>query len=209
MVLPAVTNGLPLSLLDPFDLKCIVVLPIRSFALAKQRLGTTLDDGERRSLAHSLAETVAHACGRLTTVVVSSDPDVVEWATAHLFFTLPDPGSLNGAATTGRAWAASNGIARVVIAHSDLPFADDLERVLQPPVDAVLVPDRHDDGNPVFVLPSYGDFDFAYGPRSFHHHVERAHAAGWQTFVFRDHALGFDVDEPDDLAILQQLPPKA
>ena len=206
MVPLAVTNDLPLELLDPFGLQSIVVIPIRSFALAKQRLGTALDDGARKTLAQSLAETVANACGRLSAVVVSSDPDVVAWATSHMFFTLADPGSLNGAATIGREWAHAHQIQRVVLAHSDLPFADDLERVLAPPVDVVLVPDRHEDGNPVLVVPAAGDFEFAYGPGSFHTHQERAHACGWRTFVLRDHALGFDVDEPDDLVLLQQPP---
>ena len=91
----------------------------------------------------------------------------------------------------------------VVIAHADLPFADYFERVLAPNVDAVIVPDRHNDGNPVFALPSTGPFTFAYGPGSCAAHHTASSALGWNTMILRDHALGFDIDEPDDLALSQ------
>ena len=45
---------------------------------------------------------------------------------------LDDPGSLDDAASVARRWALERGAERVVVAHGDLPFADDLEHLAAP-----------------------------------------------------------------------------
>ena len=199
---------IPIELLDPFSLGALVVMPIRSFAFAKQRLGDTFTSDARRRLAVTLADRVATAAARLSLLVVSSDTEVVEWAEARLAFSVADPGSLNAAATAGRQWAAEYGLGHCIIAHADLAFADDFERVLRPGVSnrAVIIPDRFDDGTPVISLPTAGPFDFAYGTGSFHHHCAAARHAGFDVEIMRDQLLGFDVDEPADVAIMDSGP---
>ncbi len=191
----------PIELLDPCALHTMMVIPIRSFAFAKLRLGEALNDEARRELARTLAERVADAAGRLSILVVSSDPEVVSWAEARMCFVIDDPGSLDGAASAGRTWAAAHEMQRVVIAHADLAFADDFERILRPgPAEhAVIVPDRFDDGTPVISLPTSGAFTFSYGLGSFDRHCANARAAGFAVEILRDHAFGFDVDHPVDL----------
>ena len=133
------------ALYDPFGLRCIVAVPIRSFEFGKARLADALPDDARRSLVQTLAERVVAAAGRATVVVVSSDPEVVRWAGDRLCFVLDDPGTLDGAAHAAREWAAARGATRVVVAHGDLPFAHDLDALGAPgaaPV-ALIVPDRH------------------------------------------------------------------
>ena len=199
---------IPIELLDPFALGTLVVMPIRSFAFAKQRLGDAFSDDARHSLAVTLADRVAAAAGRLSVLVVSNDVEVVAWAQARLAFSIADPGSLSTAAAAGRTWAAEHAMHHCIIAHADLAFADDLERVLRPglPTRAVVVPDRFDDGTPVISLPTAGPFDFGYGPGSFHHHCAAAHAAGFDVEIMRDRLLGFDVDEPADVTIMDNGP---
>ncbi len=199
---------IPIELLDPFALDTLVVMPIRSFAFAKQRLGETLTNDARRTLARTLAERVAAAAGRISVLVISSDVEVTTWAQNRLAFSIADPGSLSTAAAAGRTWAAEHGLSRCIIAHADLAFADDFERVIRPgfPTRALIVPDRFDDGTPVMSLPTAGPFEFAYGPGSFGIHCAAARDAGFDVEILRDRLLGFDVDEPADIEIMDHGP---
>ena len=119
---------------------------------------------------------------------------------------LDDPGSLDAAAECGIAWARTTGLARVVIAHADLPAVTSFEAVLTDGSDpvAVVVPDHRDDGTPVLSLPASAPFGFAYGPGSAARHVAAAEACGLAVRILRDPDLGFDIDVDDDLVTLEQ-----
>jgi 2-phospho-L-lactate guanylyltransferase len=91
-----------------------------------------------------------------------------------------------------------------VIAHADLPLATTFDHVAgdgAAPV-AVIVPCHRGDGTPVLSLPVDAPFRFAYGPGSFARHCSEAERAGLEVRIVRDPALSFDVDVPDDLALL-------
>jgi 2-phospho-L-lactate guanylyltransferase len=181
-----------------------VVVPLRSFALGKARLADVLDDSARRAFSRTMAERVVAAAAARPTVVVSSAPDVVEWARGLRLPHIDDPGSLDAAAHAGRAWVREQGLGRVVIMHADLPLASTLDGIADDgdqPV-AVIVPDHHDDGTPVLALPTNADFEYAYGPGSCARHVTEAGRCGLGVRVVHDHALGFDVDDAADLAAL-------
>ena len=181
------------------------MIPVRSFVFGKARLASALDSDARLALMQQMAAAVVSAAGTRPTVVVTSAPEVVEWCAARGVATIADPGSLDAAAAAGRAWAAQLGLARVVVAHADLPFAVRLDRVASsgPTRVAVLVPDRHDDGTPVLSVPVDADFEFAYGPGSFARHVDAARRAQLEVVVVRDAELGFDVDTAVDLAEME------
>jgi len=185
-----------------------VVVPLRSFALGKARLADALDDDTRRALTRTMAERVVAAAGDRPTVIVTSAPDVSEWARALDLAHIDDPGTLDGAAHAGREWARAQNLTRVVVMHADLPLATTLDGIADDgdASIAVLVPDHHDDGNPVLAIPSAADFAFAYGPRSCARHVAEAERCGLEVRIVRDRALGFDVDDPADLAALAQEP---
>ena len=181
-----------------------VVVPLRSFALGKARLADALDDDTRRAFTRTMAERVVAAAGGRPTVIVTSDPDVIDWARALHLVHLDDPGTLDAAARAGREWVRAQNLARVVVMHADLLLASTLDGIADDadaPV-AVLVPDHHDDGNPVLAIPSAADFGFAYGPGSCARHVAEAERCGLEVRVVRDRALGFDVDDAADLAAL-------
>jgi 2-phospho-L-lactate guanylyltransferase len=181
-----------------------VVIPIRAFALGKVRLADTLDVAARASLGQRWAEQVVHASAPMTTVIVSSDPDVCDWAIRLGLAVIEDPGTLDAAATSGRDRLRELGCTRALIAHADLPYAQGLDRLArdgsQPVV--ALVPCHRDDGTPVLSVPTAVDFRFAYGPSSFRRHAHEARRLGLGLRVVRDRDLAFDVDVPDDLVEL-------
>ena len=181
-----------------------VVVPLRSFARGKARLADALDDDTRRAFTRTMADRVVAAAGGRPTVIVSSAADVVDWARASGLAQIDDPGTLDGAARAGRDWVRARNLARVVVMHADLPLASTLDGIADDagaPI-AVLVPDHHDDGNPVLAIPSAADFAFAYGPGSCARHVAEAERCGLRVRLVRDRALGFDVDDAADLAAL-------
>lgn len=189
-----------------------VVIPIRAFAVGKVRLADALDAEHRAELSRHMAERVVAAAGALPVVVVSGAPEVRAWAHDLGIAILDDPGTLDGAALAGVHWCATEGLARAVVAHADLPhvspgslgpIAADASRPI-----AVLVPCHRGDGTPVCSIPvsavhpraGGSPFTFAYGPGSFRRHLAAARRAGLASRVVRDPALAFDVDMPEDLA---------
>src|SRR5689334_760860 len=107
----------------------VVVIPLRSFALGKERLTSALDEFERAALVADMARGVVVAAGTRTVVVVSSALEVLEWAEALGITCIEDPGTLDAAAIAGVAWARAEHFDRVVIAHGDLPFATTFDGV--------------------------------------------------------------------------------
>src|SRR4051794_5201616 len=94
-----------------------VVVPIRSFALGKSRLGTALGATDRAALLQRMATGVVRAARGLPVLVVTSAPEVQDWAWELGLGVIEDPGTLDGAAAAGTEWARSQLFGRVVIAH--------------------------------------------------------------------------------------------
>lgn len=186
-----------------------VVIPIRSFAGAKERLAAHLDPDERADAFRRMAERVVDAASPMAVVIVSSAPEVVAWARARDVVIIDDPGSLNGAAFEGSSTLASKGFERAVIAHADLPHARSLIPVASDGADQVMVivPCHRDDGTNVLSLPVDVTFRFAYGPGSFRLHVAEAQRLGLEVRVRRDPDLMVDVDLAEDLHHLDSQTP--
>ena len=183
-----------------------IVVPIRSFRVAKQRLSSVIDNDARSRLMREFAAIALDACGPHASAVVTSDLDVYDFAAGRGVVVLDDPGSLDGAARRGFAWARAIGADRVVVLHADLPFVRNLDDLVAPGRArlAVLVPDQRRDGTPALSLPVDTTFAFSYGPGSFARHCLHAEAAGLAVQVLEDPDLGFDVDLPEDMRVLQQ-----
>jgi 2-phospho-L-lactate guanylyltransferase len=191
-----------------------VVIPVRSFTFGKSRLVGAFGTGafatkEHETFVRGLADRAVDAASPRPTAVVTSAPEVREWATGRNLVVVPDPGSLDGAADAGRAWAAGQGLERVVIVHADLPDVVSLDSVAGDGAAAVavIVPCHRGDGSPVVSIPvepvpGSPPFAFAYGPGSFARHSAEAARAGLELRVVVDDAMGFDIDGPDDLAIV-------
>jgi 2-phospho-L-lactate guanylyltransferase len=184
-----------------------VVIPLRSFSGAKERLAPHLSASARSDVARRMAERVVEAAGALTVVIVSGADDVRDWAAARGLTVVDDPGGLDEAAAAGREHVARAGFGRVVVAHGDLPAARSLAPLARDgtrPI-AALVPCHRDDGTNVLAVPVDVPFRFAYGPGSFRRHVAEARRLGLGTRVIRAADLAVDVDDADDLAHLDSL----
>jgi 2-phospho-L-lactate guanylyltransferase len=174
-------------------------VPVKAFHLAKVRLADALSAAERVVLARDMATGVVRAARHLPVYVVCDDPAVRAWAGEVGASVIWRPGAgLNGAVNDGVAALTRAGVEQVVVAHADLPLADDLSVVTG--FDGVtLVPDRRDDGTNVACVPASAGFRFAYGAQSFTRHCAEATRLGLPLRVLRDEALGWDVDVPEDL----------
>lgn len=177
----------------------VVLVPVKSFAVAKERLAPTLSPDRRAELSRIMAELVLAAAHPLPVAVVCDDPDVASWAAHHGALVLSEPGlGLNGAVEAGVEHLAGMGASEVLVAHADLPLARDLGRLAG--FDGVtLVPDRRDDGTNVACVPANAAFRFHYGPGSFDRHRHEARRLGLACRIIRDPRLRWDVDEPPDI----------
>ena len=181
-----------------------VLVPVKAFADAKQRLGEVLPAADRERLARAMAARVVASAAPLNVWVVTDDADVAEWAIEQGATPLrQERAGLNAAVTDAVAVLAAAGVDRVIVAHGDLPFATDLATLAEG--DGVtVVPDRHDDGSNVLVVPTDVGFRFAYGPGSFARHLLEAERLELPARIVRDAGLGWDVDRPDDLVALEE-----
>jgi 2-phospho-L-lactate guanylyltransferase len=176
-----------------------VLVPIKAFTQAKERLAPALPPAERAALARAMAEHVLDVCAPLPTAVVCDDVDVAAWAREHGARVIWEPGrGLNRAVQEGVARLGDAGARRVIVAHGDLPLAGAVDWVAAF-AGVTLVPDRRDDGTNVACVPTDAGFHFAYGPGSFHRHSIEAHRRGLALRVVREPRLGYDVDWPADL----------
>jgi 2-phospho-L-lactate guanylyltransferase len=178
-----------------------VLIPVKSFAAAKQRLGSALPDAQRRGLVKQMAAQVILASAPLAVAVVCDDAEVADWARLHGALVIWEPGrGLNGAVESGVVRLAELGVESATVAHADLPLAAGIGRLER--FDGVtLVPDRQDNGTNLIRLPIDCGFRFSYGPGSFERHLQECARLGLPVSVLRRAELAFDLDWPTDLPL--------
>ena len=176
-----------------------VLIPIKSFHDAKGRLSESLSRSERSVLMQKMAETVIDSSGSLSIWVVCDDDEVAAWAESKNVSVIKvgKPG-LNTAIEEGVSTLEKAGFSKVIIAHADLPNAENLQKCAE--FEGVtIVQDHKGDGTPVLVIPTGEGFRFSYGPDSFAAHTLEAQRLGLPYRQLFDPKLSFDVDEPEDL----------
>jgi 2-phospho-L-lactate/phosphoenolpyruvate guanylyltransferase len=175
-----------------------VLVPIKRFAEAKRRLSGVIDPQRRQVLAQRMAARVIGAASPLAVFVVCDDEEVAAFAIEHGAVPLSEPGrGLNGAVASGVAQLRERLFSKVVIAHSDLPLAHDLEWIASYD-GTTIVPDRAARGTNVLCIGTHQPFEFSYGPASFSRHFEFARRIG-PVRVLPDVSLSTDIDLPTDL----------
>ena len=183
------------------DQETVVLVPIKDFRQAKNRLSERLDTAAREALARSMAERVVKAAGSLSVRVVCNDQDVANWAQsmgADVSWVQQD--GLNPAVTEAAIQVADQ-FAHMIIAHADLPPAEALTGIARPKT-ATIVPDRHQQGTNVLSLPTGTSFRFQYGPGSFYLHMAEATKCELDLKVLQIPQLQWDIDTPEDLDAL-------
>ncbi|WGD30693.1 2-phospho-L-lactate guanylyltransferase [Ancylobacter sp. WKF20] len=201
----------------------VAVVPVKTFALAKQRLGRTLLPAQREALARAMLcdvlEALTGAKGLSTIVVVTADPQAGALAEAYGARLLSEPRvrGLNPAVTEAAARLAAQRRGGMLVLPSDIPglSAAEIDRLVaaHPPGRAVSLVPAHDGvGTNALLVTPPDAMPFSFGPRSFALHQANAGEAG---LTLRRHApadfpgLARDIDQPADLAALAALPPGA
>ncbi len=186
-----------------------VLIPVKSFDLAKGRLADALGGAERADLARSMAARVVAAADPLPTFVVCSTDEVTAWAEDHGVEPIRfDQPGLNPAVTAASATLAQRGFGRLIIAHGDLPLARDLSWLAEDSWTAspstgqslvLIVTDRHEQGTNVLSVPLGIGFRYFYGEDSAAAHRGEAERLGLTHRTVTDPELSWDVDRPEDL----------
>jgi 2-phospho-L-lactate guanylyltransferase len=190
------------------------VLPVKSFANAKQRLGEAVGANDRQQLAAAMVGDVLAVLSGLPglddVIVVTAEPTARSEA-ARIGATVVDDPSEQGqsaAANRGIDTALARGAGRTLLVPGDCPALDReelaqlLHRATEEP-SVVIVPDRHGSGTNALLLTPPGAVEPSFGTGSFARHAALAHAAGASVKVCDLPSLGLDVDTPDDLAALR------
>jgi 2-phospho-L-lactate guanylyltransferase len=191
----------------------LAILPIKSFAGAKQRLQEELTPGPRRALAEAMFSDVLVALRRATSVadilVVSADHGAQQIAGGHGAMVLDDAEEgHNHAAVAGIRSARDSGADRVLLIPGDCPLLDPVqldELIARParPRSALIVPDRHGTGTNALLLTPPDSLVPAFGPGSCQRHLANASAEGTVGEVAEVPSLALDIDTPEDLEALR------
>jgi 2-phospho-L-lactate guanylyltransferase len=190
------------------------VLPVKSFARAKQRLGGTVADPLRQALAAAMVadvlESLAATEAIALTIVVTRERSVEAIAPelGALVVEDPDESGQSAAASLGVRHALAQGIERVLCVPGDCPALDPTElqalllREPAPPV--VVIPDRHGTGTNGLLLSPPAAIEPSFGPDSCERHRALAAAAGVGCRIERPSSLLLDVDTGADLRVLRE-----
>lgn len=183
-----------------------LVIPVKAFDKAKERLAGVLSPDERVALARSTAtRVVALATGLAqfdTVVVVCDDEATASWARelGAQAIIAPQPG-LNAAVEHAVAFVRPNHD-WIAVCHADVADPSGLAALAAPPPNTVvLIADRHGSGTNVLALNAANAFTFRYGPTSLADHREEARHRGLAVTIMADAGLALDLDTPDDVAL--------
>ncbi|MBA3435495.1 MAG: 2-phospho-L-lactate guanylyltransferase [Chloroflexi bacterium] len=200
-----------------------VVVPLRSLASGKARLGGSIDAEERETLLRgmlrrTLGVLAAWPASRAIHLV-STDPGLLVETVVDLSTPvrplLQRHGGLNEALRMGRDDAATAGATAVLMLPADLPHLsiEALDGLLEAadaamaagsggPV-VVIAPSDARQGTNALLLSPPAVIEPCFGLESFEAHLRASARAGAALQVVDDPALGFDVDTPDDLERLE------
>ena len=186
-----------------------LLVPLKSFNSAKERLGDALSPHDRSELMKSLAAGVLANRGLMSAWVVCEDPDVARFALDHRAQVIWRRGSLNSVVKEAFRFLRHSGFHRVVVAHGDLANPDALPQFdhehMADPTSVLIASDRHRDGTNVLSVPTEASFSFAYGPGSFGKHCVEAERCHLPVVEANAPSLALDVDTLEDLVLYRGL----
>jgi 2-phospho-L-lactate guanylyltransferase len=194
-------------------MRTAAILPVKRFAQAKQRLGTSVADSLRLELARAMVGDVLAALTETAsiefTIVVTGEPSVAEEARAGGAIVIDDTAQDGQSAAVGLGVrrALDAGIERALCIPGDCPTLDpaELETLLgsSQSREVVIVPDRHGAGTNGLLLAPPGAISPSFGPDSRERHTALALAAGIAARVEQPPSLLLDIDTGADLAVLR------
>ncbi|MEE8506158.1 MAG: 2-phospho-L-lactate guanylyltransferase, partial [Kiloniellales bacterium] len=183
------------------------VVPLKRFADAKRRLAGVLDPESRRQLSTAMLRDVLAALtatpGLDRIVLATSEPGVAGFGCPVID---DGGGDLNVAIARAAAALKAAGAERMLVLPADVPLVTtpEIARVLAAGEAApvVIVPDQRGLGTNALLLSPPAAMNPCFGPDSRARHAAAARNLGLASTELRLPGLGFDVDEPEDLARL-------
>jgi 2-phospho-L-lactate/phosphoenolpyruvate guanylyltransferase len=196
-----------------------ILVPVKDFALSKQRLSPHFAPAPRAALAQALCEdmfrTVAKVRGIDAVFVASKESWALERARSLGWECLVESEQISESHSVDAAsgWCAARGTRALLRLPIDLPLAtaadiESLFDVLEDAPAAVLAPSRDGTGTNALLRAPPDLFPSFFGPGSLAHHLRAAEDCGAKASIVRNAHLALDIDEWDDLAALGgQVPP--
>src|SRR2546425_4179473 len=193
-----------------------VLLPVKEFANAKQRLSAKLDPPARAGLARAMCLDVLKTLSRTRVpnrvIVFTAADEVIEMARPFGFDVVLEK-SVDGhsAAVNHMVSELSLSSARILSIAIDLPrlVPSEIDFALDAASDPVtLIPSRDWTGTNGVVFISPAHIAMEYGEGSFRRHLSKAAAAGHRADVMSLPGIAFDIDTPEDLDLFMDDPRK-
>ena len=197
-------------------MRTAAILPVKSFARAKQRLSVSLEQRLRVALAGAMVGDVIDALAateRIEATYVVTREQSARAAALAAGATVIEDGSEAGqsaAVGLGVRRALAEGFDRVLCVPGDCPTLDpsELAGLLADHAgsgpEVVVLPDRHGTGTNGLLLAPADAIEPSFGPGSCERHVAMAAAAGVACRIEPLPSLTLDVDTGDDLAALRE-----
>ncbi len=196
---------------------CWMVIPVKPLNRAKSRLAAVLSPKRREALAKALLEHLL-GIGRsqrrvLGTLVISRDTHALALARETGAHTMQESGSpeLNTALQRATQVLLSWGADSLLILPADLPFltATDVENIVKMGAETengiVIATDQQHDGTNALYCRPPGVINYAYGPGSYHRHIQLAKDAGATVQFYSSDRLQHDIDDANDLQQAEEL----
>jgi 2-phospho-L-lactate guanylyltransferase len=193
-----------------------VLLPVKTFTDAKQRLAPVLNPETRAGLARAMCKDVLNTLARThvpeRVIVFTAADEVIEMAQPFGFDVVREK-SVDGHS------AAVNQMVSELLSTSAriLSIAIDLPRLVPSEIDfaldaasepVTLIPSRDWTGTNGVVFISPAHIAMEYGDGSFRRHLSKAAAAGHRADVMSLPGIAFDIDTPEDLGLFMNDPRK-
>src|SRR5208337_1788715 len=195
-------------------MRAALLIPVKSLANAKQRLGDAYDQHHRTLLAEAMLRDVLTAAseiaGRTAVFLVTGDARAQDLADEFGFAVIEDRRneSETAAIEMATAWCEGRGYDTTVVVPGDIPLitAIELHRVLDaaPAEGAVFVPAYDRRGSNCILRRPASLIPLRFGNDSFLPHCEAMKRTGKPLVILEMPGIGLDIDTPHELDMLVQ-----
>jgi 2-phospho-L-lactate guanylyltransferase len=191
-----------------------VLLPVKDFSEAKQRLAPVVDVATRSGLAHAMLADVLNSLSKARApqrvVVFTASEKVIQMTKTFGFEVVRE------VSVEGHSAAVNHMVEELsVSATRILSIAGDLPRLVPSEIDfaldcasepITLIPSRDGTGTNGVVFIPPARIAMEYGEDSFRRHLSKAAASGRRLQVMNLPGIAFDIDTPEDLQAFMEDP---
>lgn len=194
----------------------MILVPIKDFSDAKQRLAQVLTPAQRTQLARTMFLDVLRALQRVPSkppvAIVTRDADAMRLAELFGFSRIYD--GLNAGETEAIAMATEQAVSRgaeyTVVIPGDAPLItpDEVTRLFEsaPAEGTVLAPAADAQGTNAVLRRPAALFPLQFGNTSFVPHLRAAIRTRKPAVILKLEGVALDIDRPDDLSALAMAP---